>query len=428
MATINFYLDRARSDGRCPVFMVYQSKGKKWKYYTKEKLLPKYWDRKKQRAKQISDAPEINDVLDFYESKAKRIERQFRMMDEPFTIDDIQKSFLGNQGKKIDMFEFFEEQVEQMKLTKSHFTYKKYKSLLNDLRGYEAYYNTKLGFNDIDDEFLNKLIAFLSGRGNAHNTVQKKIVDIKTLFKKATKAGVNKKLDYQDFSLSKIKTEKVHLTKEELINIYKLDLAGNKRLDKVRDIFCFCCFTGLRYSDTQGLRFVSIINRKNTDGKDYKLLNFNVYKTKDILRIPLNKQAIEILDKYREQAVIAIKAINGEVEKELMDRKILPAISNQKMNDYIKEVGELAKIDNSVSVTTFIGTERHDKTYKKYELLSSHAARRTFTTLSLEMNMPIKQVQEILGHKSIRTTMGYASEKEEKKNIEMQKAWDKFNF
>ena len=207
-----------------------------------------------------------------------------------------------------------------------------------------------------------------------------------------------------------------------------MDLAGNKRLDKVRDIFCFCCFTGLRYSDTQGLRFVSIINRKNADGKDYKLLNFNVYKTKDILRVPLNKQAIEILDKYREQAVIAIKAINGEVEKELMDRKILPAISNQKMNDYIKEVGELAKIDNSVSVTTFIGTERHDKTYKKYELLSSHAARRTFTTLSLEMNMPIKQVQEILGHKSIRTTMGYASEKEEKKNIEMQKAWDKFNF
>ena len=123
MATINFYLDRARSDGRCPIFMVYQSSGKKWKQYTKEKLLPKHWDKKKQRAKHISDAPEINDYLDFLEAKVKTIERQLRMTREYFTIDDVQKEFLGDKPKSKGMFHFFEEQLEQIKTVKSELTY-----------------------------------------------------------------------------------------------------------------------------------------------------------------------------------------------------------------------------------------------------------------------------------------------------------------
>lgn len=424
MATINFYLDRARNDGRCPIFMVYQSSGKKWKQYTKEKLLPKYWDKKKQRAKHISDAAEINDYLDYLQAKLKRVERQLRMTKEHFTIDDVQKEFLGDKPKTKEMFVFFEEQIEQLRTVRSETTYKKFKTLLSDLRGHEKYYKTKLDFEDIDANFYNKFLVYLAeGKGNSQNTVQKKITNLKSLFHKATKAGFNKKMDFLDFKLGKVKTEKVFLTKEELFNLYNLDLSDNNRLEKVRDIFCFGCFTGLRFSDISALKFLSIMTKQNVGGGEYQALNFNVYKTKDILVVPLNKYALEIIEKYRQIAIKSISAINGDVDKLLIERKVFPTISNQKMNDYIKEVAELSGINQVISLTKFVGTNRIDTTHYKYELISTHAARRTFAIVSLEMGMRIEILQKILGHKTIKTTMRYVFIQEDVKNAEIQKVW-----
>ena len=424
MATINFYLDKARTDGRCPIFMVYQSSGKKWKQYTKEKVLPKYWDKKKQRAKHISDAAEINDYLDFLQAKLKRVERQLRMTKEHFTIDDVKREYKGNKPKTKRMFDFFEEQIEQMQFIRSELTYKKFKTLLSDLRGHEKHYKTKLDFDDIDINFFNKFLVYLAEeKRNSQNTVQKKIADIKSLFHKATKAGFNKKMDYLDFKVSKVKTEKVFLTKDELFNLYNLDLSTNKRLEKVRDIFCFGCYTGLRFSDIDALKFVSIMTKQKVGGGQYEALSFNVYKTKDILVVPLSKYALEIVEKYRKQAIKSIEAINGDVDKLLMKRKVFPSISNQKMNDYIKEAAVLAEINHSISITKFVGTKRIDATYQKHELISTHAARRTFAIVSLEMGMRIEVLQKILGHKTIKTTMRYVFIQEDVKNSEVQKAW-----
>lgn len=425
MATINFYLDKARSDGRCPIFMVYQSSGKKWKQYTKEKVLPKYWDKKKQRAKHISDAAEINDYLDFLKAKLKRVERQLRMTKEHFTIEDVKKEYMGNKPKSKRMFDFFEEQVEQMQAIRSELTYKKFKTLLSDLRGHEKYYKTRLDFEDIDINFFNKFLVYLAEeKGNSQNTVQKKIADIKSLFHKATKAGFNKKMDYLDFKVSKVKTEKVFLTKEELFNLYNLDLSANKRLEKIKDIFCFGCFTGLRFSDIKALKFVSIMTKQNVGGGQYEALNFNVYKTKDILVVPLSKYALKIIEKYRKIAIKSVEAIKGDVDKRLMERKVFPTISNQKMNDYIKEVCLLTGINQSISIAKFIGTKRIDTVHQKHELISTHSARRTFAIVSLEMGMRIEVLQKLLGHKTIKTTMRYVFIQEDVKNAEVQKVWN----
>lgn len=95
----------------------------------------------------------------------------------------------------------------------------------------------------------------------------------------------------------------------------------------------------------------------------------------------------------------------------------------QKMNDYIKEVAVLAGINHSISITKFVGTKRIDTTYQKHELISTHAARRTFAIVSLEMGMRIEVLQKILGHKTIKTTMRYVFIQEDVKNSEVQKAW-----
>ena len=93
------------------------------------------------------------------------------------------------------------------------------------------------------------------------------------------------------------------------------------------------------------------------------------------------------------------------------------------MNDYIKEAAELAGIDQIIALTKFIGTKRIDSTHRKYELVSTHAARRTFAIVSLEMGMRIEVLQRILGHKTIKTTMRYVFIQDDVKNAEIQKAW-----
>lgn len=425
MATINFYLDRADSEGKHPIFLVYQSKGRKFKYYTQEKLLNKYWDKKKQRAKHISDAGEINDILDFLEAKIKKIERHHRMSSTKYSFEDIKKAFLNKKEKKVEIIEFFEKIIEQVKGTHQVKSLKEYQTVINDLIAYETHYGTELSFDKIDVQFFSKYLSYLfDERKNSQNTVAKKISTFKTLMNYATKAGVNQKVDYQDFKVKKVDTEKVFLTNEELFKMYEHDLSDNKKLDKVRDVFCFGCFTGLRYSDIRSLSYDLIVERKGTNGEKTYSLRFQVYKTRDILEVPLNQYALAIIEKYEKMASDAIKSINAEVENLKIGRKILPVISNQKMNSYLKDLGELVKINTPFVVTKYIGTKREDKTYYKYELLATHAARRTFAVLSLEKGMRVEVLQKILGHKSIRTTMKYVFILEDVKRQQMQEAWN----
>ena len=103
---------------------------------------------------------------------------------------------------------------------------------------------------------------------------------------------------------------------------------------------------------------------------------------------------------------------------------MLPVISNQKMNQYIKEVAKLAGINTPVVVTRYSGTKRTDVLFEKHELLSTHGARRTFAILSLENGMRVEVLQKLLGHKDLKTTMKYIFILEGVKNHEMQSAWD----
>ena len=101
MPSINFYLDRPDSEGKCPIFLVYQSKGRKFKHYTKEKILQKYWDKKKQRAKSISDASEINDLLSHLAGKLKTIERQLRITNDSYSFDEVKQDLLNRKEKNV---------------------------------------------------------------------------------------------------------------------------------------------------------------------------------------------------------------------------------------------------------------------------------------------------------------------------------------
>ena len=203
------------------------------------------------------------------------------------------------------------------------------------------------------------------------------------------------------YTIQKIKikqeTDKdiVALSLDQLKEIENLELED--RLDKVRDLFLIECYCGLRYSDIQNLKRENI-----KEGK----INILVKKTKQRLIIPIHKKLQKIFDKY------------------FLIERGLPKITNQKMNDYLKEIGELANLDEDFEFVKFRGNERVTKTVKKYERLTTHTARHTFITLSLLFGLDHETIMKVVGHQKYNTLKKYIHYNEAHVTNQMNK-WDK---
>jgi len=165
--------------------------------------------------------------------------------------------------------------------------------------------------------------------------------------------------------------------------LYHLPIS-KKYLEQVRDVFCFCCFTGLRYSD--------VLNLKRSNIKD-DYIEITTIKTNDPLQIDLNTYSRTILEKYNDFP--------------FADDKCLPVISNQKMNKYLKELGQIAKMNESELVVYYKGNERIEETFQKWQLLSTHAGRKTFVSNALFLNIPAEVIMSWTGHKDHKVMENY---------------------
>lgn len=163
-------------------------------------------------------------------------------------------------------------------------------------------------------------------------------------------------------------------------------------------MFLFCCFTGLRYSDVAKLThadvkegFIDIVTKKTVDG----------------IRIELNKHSQAILDKYK--------------GKEYKGDKVFPVISNQRMNEYLKELCEICGIDTPTKVVYFLGNERIEETYPKFALVSTHCGRRTFVVNALRLGIPAEVIIRWTGHADYKSMKPYIKIVDELKKSEMSK-------
>ena len=197
----------------------------------------------------------------------------------------------------------------------------------------------------------------------------------------------------------------IFLTKEELIKLYhyeiptkgtvvKLKKDNGEEYDKeikhedglnrARDLFCFCCFTSLRYSDAVALKRSDIVG-------DY--IKIVTKKTNDALEIDINDYAREILDKYKDE--------------KFPEGLALPVISNQKMNHYLKDLGELCGFSNPITRVCYRGGERVEETFPKYALIGTHAGRRTFICFALSSGIPPQVVMKWTGHSDYKAMKPY---------------------
>ena len=197
----------------------------------------------------------------------------------------------------------------------------------------------------------------------------------------------NEWIEKNPFRYYKMKVDKtnvkVPLTKSELDTLIRKPLP-NERLDRIRDVFVFCCLTGLAFTDADNLRKEHI----TTDEQGMLWIHKPREKTAVMSRVPLLPHPIELLNKYGHDAELQIKG------------KLLPVPSNQKMNAYLKEIADLCNIQKN---------------------LTTHCARHTFATLAIEYGMPIDIIAKILGHTNTNMTRRYAKISETNISREMQR-------
>ena len=408
MATVNFYIDKPDRLDKFNIIMLYQHKGGKFKIFSQEKTEKKGWDPIKQRIKRnYPGYLEINRNIDHIEAIIRKVVRDANFNSiEPvasYVKNELNKEFREGEGEENKAPEFhdeFQAFIDASLILKAHNTIRSYKSTLARIQEFESKVKRKIDFESIDFEFYEKFSKYLiSDCKLLNNSIGKHIKILKTFLNYATDKGINQNLAYKKFKVSTEQVDIVYLTEKELLTLNSLVLKSD-RLKNVRDIFCLACFTGLRFSDLHKIKSETI-----KDG----MLNLKTEKTKDILSIPLNDYALEIIDRHR------------------TDGKILlpPIITNQKMNEYLKELGELAKLDDLIEQHRYSGNIKKTTTTEKYKLITTHTARRTFVTLSLEKGFRAEVVMEMTGHKNYATFKRYIKITNQVKKEEMKRLWGK---
>lgn len=284
-----------------------------------------------------------------------------------------------------------------------------YKKMMN-VRHHLEEWRPSLRWSDFDEDGLFSYISHLrtatrmdnrsDREGLRDSTVEKHVSFLKWFLSWADQKGLLKCRDYLNFRPKLQKAEKpvIYLEWPELMRMYELDLSERPELAVVRDIFCFCAFTSLRYSDVRALRWSDV-------GEDR--LRVVTQKTTDSLIIELNDYSQELLGRY--------------VDEGLPDDRVFPVPANQTMNARLKELGKLCGLNQLVRVTEFRNGRRQDALVSKWSLLGTHAARRTFICNALMMGIAPNVVMRWTGHADYDSMKPYIAIADSVKAREMAK-------
>ena len=406
---IIFTLESRKKDGvliteNVPIRMRVNFASKRIEFTTGYRIDAAKWDADKQRVKNgcsnklKQSASEINASLLEYYTKIQSIFKRFEVEDIMPTPEQIKEAFnalhkpVSDEPKPkkeallCDFFQVFDDFVEdcgrQNNWTDS--TFEKFAAVKNHLTNFRE----GLTFEFFDERGLNDYVGYLRDVKEMRNsTIGKQLSFLKWFLRWAFKKGLHQNNAYDSYKPKLKSTQKkiVFLTWEELNKLREFEIpAAKQALDRVRDVFLFQCFTGLRYSDVFNLR------RSDIKGDHIEV---TTVKTSDSLIIELNNHSKAILDKYKDVA--------------FEDDKVLPVITNQKMNDYLKELAELVGIDEPVRQTYYRGNERIDEVTPKYALLGTHAGRRTFICNALALGIPPQVVMKWTGHSDYKAMKPY---------------------
>ena len=354
--------------------------GERYELGTRRRVLADNWSADTGRVKgNTSAARSVNTFLESLLSKAYSHQRQILNEGKNFTMTEFKSRWTGVPLERPRMLmEIFEEHNARMKALVDHeFSHHTFDRYTTAKKHTQKFLRWKYRVEDMDIkklnyEFMTNYEFWLkSVRKCNHNTAMKYLSNFKKIVNICIKNGWLDRNPFAGFKMTKREVERPFLVEEELNRIITQTLL-TPRMNQVRDIFIFCCYTGLAYVDVEKLTREDITT--GIDGE--KWIWTSRQKTDTATRVPLLPPALEILDRYKDDPQCLNK------------KRLLPVLSNQKMNTYLKEIADACKITKKM---TF------------------HTARHTFaTTVTLSNGVPIETVGRMLGHKNLKTTQHYA--------------------
>jgi integrase len=424
MAKVSFYLTDKNAKDETKLFafinyglFVYDENGKKkylpLKYTTNIEVIPALWDNKKNRVKESLKwaQPEtfeiskfaveesarkkyesINSEIVLFEQSAKDIvskltvngrlprhEQVRKELDRIYNPKRLIGSLEQINYHSFDLVQFIDHIVNTSTNLRNS-TKKNYKVVKKNVEDYQKKYKGTITPQNADIDFYNSFVKFLTSAGLSKNTIGTRIKIIKAVLNYANERIDNVCQDYKKESFAKPseETESVYLTQDELNSISNLKYLP-PYLEKVRDMFIIGCDTGLRFSDLSRLTKDNI-NSDNT-------ISIKTQKTGKVVVIPMTPRVKTIFEKYN---------------------YVLPdSISNQKYNEYLKDIARRANLKEPISTTRTIKGMLVTRTVEKWELVTSHTARRSFATNAFLADVPAIAIMKITGHKTESAFMKY---------------------
>ncbi|TYB78118.1 tyrosine-type recombinase/integrase [Bizionia saleffrena] len=402
--TIKYRLKDGKAKGETSIILDYSfGRSNRIKFATGYKVSPKNWDKTNQRIRAVStikNRERVNsDLLDF----------SFQFTKAVSSLDEAQKqnksvlkSLLIKIIRKVDdvedkpittFFEFADDYIRKREnqakninaIKLSPITVRSYKQTVSRLKDFEKKVKYNLDFGNIDLKFYYSFIEYLESNNYSVNTIGKHIKNLTTLLNRATEDGVNNNLKYKhrEFKALSEDTVSIYLTESEIDALYRVDLSSTKDWELARDIFLIGYYTGQRVSDYNGITKNQI---KTFNGQ--RVFEFKQQKTNKVVYVPIHSRVESIMnDRY-----------NGLPPRILNDPDI---------NEYIKEAGRKADINELVTVRKTEGGEKVVKDVPKHTLIVSHTARRSFCTNAYLSKMPTIDIMAISGHTTEREFYKY---------------------
>ncbi|AUD06337.1 site-specific integrase [Spirosoma pollinicola] len=416
---VNYLLRDPNAKTSTPINCVVRFENQRINIGTGFKVVPAHWNESKQRVKNVLDATDKDKINTYLDNTQKSIDsiiidlRSTRSLTKE-TVKAQIDSYLNPivevapiEPTEPALFTFIADFIESAPNrvnieTGKHLerrTIQKYQTVLKVLREFAITYRRKIDFDTIDLDFYDAFTSHLtSTKGFATNNVGKYLQTLKVFLNDASARGINVKQDYRSrkFKVVKEDADNVYLSELELERLQELDLSKIERLERVRDLFLVGCYTGLRFSDLTNLRPEYI-----KDG----LIRIEQQKTADKVVIPCHEIVKVMLKKY-----------NGALPR---------SISNQKMNDYLKEVCQLAGINSIESKAQTKGGKRITKAFEKWQMVSTHTARRSFATNMYLLGIPALTIMQITGHRTEKAFMQYIKLDREQHAKVMALHWQK---
>jgi site-specific recombinase XerD len=388
MASIRLNLKRPQAERTAIVCALSDGRKYKIKLFPGITVKTKHWSKKNQNVLSAdSRAVVINNYLREYTSKVFDIYLKAKITgiipDREYFAKRLAPDEPSNERTFWGVWELY---VKSKNGTVKSSTIAKFGSVKKHLNDFEKEYKTQLSFEIINIQFFEDFQNFLYHKQNLNTgTTQRYIKFVRMFLNWCLKRKYITNIDFRDFkAIQQPDTLKVIISDEDTEKLRKFNAEDKNYLNNVRDLFLLSCSCGLRFGDFSRISTQHL--KKNDDGY---FLEIRQEKTEDMVSIPLTDDSLKTVQDL----------ISGKVH----------ALSNQKMNQYVKELCELAGIDEPFEIHHYKGRDKTSEVVPKYSLVSTHTGRRTFATNLLERGVPAEVVMKFTGHKDYRSFIKYVN-------------------